>query len=168
MVVVGHVADLDVIHLVVLRAAELLRLDMFGMRSPGALAFLMFELDDGDAFAVVGPEALVCDVARDGFGDLVHALDQRDVLVLHAGPQTRAEDGDDHGVLLFGCRECSPLLQSIQSKFAMATIHNGDGYSCSISRVAASSLSQCCLDRAQICTLGTNWSRWWIVPARMK
>ena len=36
------------------------------MHAPGALAFLVLELDDGDALAVVGPEALVRDVARDG------------------------------------------------------------------------------------------------------
>ena len=55
------------------------------MHPPGALALLVLELDDGDALAVLGPEALVRDVARDGAGDLLHALDQRDVFVLKPG-----------------------------------------------------------------------------------
>ena len=70
MVVENHVGNLDVVHFVVLQAALFLRLDMLRMRAPGALAFLMLELDDGDALAVLGPEPLVRDVAGNGAGDL--------------------------------------------------------------------------------------------------
>src|SRR5262249_43674981 len=74
-----------------------LRLDVLRMPSPGAHSFFRFELDHGDALAVVGEEALVRDIARHGGGELAHAVRQRHVFVPHAGHQAGAEDGHDHG-----------------------------------------------------------------------
>ena len=69
------------------------------MHPPGALALLVLELDDGDALAVVGPEALVRDVARHGAGDL--AACGRPARRIR--PASRASggsgNGDDHGEL---------------------------------------------------------------------
>src|SRR5690348_2744208 len=56
MMVVHHLGDLDVVHLVELGPAELLRHEVLGVLPPRGLALLMLELDDGAALAVVGPE----------------------------------------------------------------------------------------------------------------
>src|SRR4029078_2257451 len=107
MAVVCHLRDLDIVHLVIFHPAELLRLEMLRMHPPGRLAFLVLELDDGDPLAVIGPEAFVRDVARNGLSDLLHALDQRDVCVLQAGAQAGPENGDDHdGLLICRRRHC--------------------------------------------------------------
>src|SRR5689334_18840452 len=118
---VADLGDLDVVHLVVRGPAKFLRLDMFGMGPPGALAFLMLELDDGHPLAVIGPEPLVRDVSGNAPGDLLHAVDQGDVLVLEARHQARAEYGDDHDGLL---RRISVLrwVASFKSIFAMDAI----------------------------------------------
>jgi hypothetical protein len=57
----------------------------------------MLELDDGHALAVIGEKALVRNLARHGLGELVHALDQRDVFVADSRPQAGAKNGDQHG-----------------------------------------------------------------------
>src|SRR3954463_15055346 len=82
MAVVVHLGDLDVVHLVIFDPTELLRLKVLGMHPPGLLALLVLKLDDGDALAVVGPEALVRDVSRYAPGDLLHAVNHRRILVL--------------------------------------------------------------------------------------
>src|SRR3954447_24349434 len=102
MVVVADLADLDVVHLVILQPAELLSLDMLRMHAPGALALLVLELHDGDPLAIIGPEAFMRDVARNGPGDLLHSIDQGNVFVLKTGPQPRPKYGNDHGNLLRG------------------------------------------------------------------
>src|SRR6185312_8107963 len=98
-----------------------------GIGAPGLLAFLVLELDDGAALAVLGEESLMRDVARRRLGELVHALDQGEVFVLQPGHQAGAEYGDDHG----GVLGCLPLWRrrpdSIQCMFSMEAISVGDG-----------------------------------------
>src|SRR5580693_2567679 len=82
---------------VVLLPGQLLRGDVLGVGPPGVHAFLVLELDDGDALAVIGKKAFVRDVARHGAGEFLHLIDQGDVFVANSGLQAGTEDGDNHG-----------------------------------------------------------------------
>src|SRR4029079_5644019 len=68
--------------------------------APETLTFLGFKLDDGAALAILGPETLVRDVTGCCSGQFGHAFNQGNILVLEAGHQPRAENGDDHDGLL--------------------------------------------------------------------
>src|SRR5262245_55360563 len=100
MALAQYLANRDVVLGVELVAASLLRFAMLGGRAPRFQRFFRVALDDGDAFAIVGPKAVVRDVAGHGDGELAHLFDQRDVFVLQAGPQAGAEYDDDHRMIL--------------------------------------------------------------------
>src|SRR5690242_17879806 len=95
-----HRADLHLVLLVEIGAALLLRLHVLGLRRPCALRFLVAELDDRHALAVLRVEALVRDVARHRLRDGRHALRPLEVLVLRARLEPRAEHRHDHSRFL--------------------------------------------------------------------